>query len=109
MSPIPLTREVHVIRSKNAGPYELTLDLLFKDRAGFEAVRDGQVFTPETVARLYGIDEGDILKIIHYEPALAIKITLKRPLVSGAFGETDVYGAQQHAPLLDMMIPEKAA
>ncbi|MBF0632067.1 MAG: DUF4387 domain-containing protein [Magnetococcales bacterium] len=106
MTLIPITRAVHVIRSKNAGPYELTLDIIFKDQSGFEASRNAKIFTPATMARLYGIAESDILKVIHYEPALAIKITLKRPLTSGAFGETDVYGAQQHAPLLQLMVPE---
>ena len=30
----------------------------------------------------------------------AIKATIVRPMPSGALGERDVYGAQQHAPLL---------
>jgi Domain of unknown function (DUF4387) len=28
-----------------------------------------------------------------------VKVTLRRPWPSGAIGETDVYGAQQHVPL----------
>ncbi|HAT49167.1 MAG: DUF4387 domain-containing protein [Nitrospirae bacterium] len=105
MTMVPITTAVHVIRSKNAGPYELTLDIIFKTQAGFEATRDAKIFTPQSMAKLYGIPESDILKVIHYEPARAIKITLKRIMTSGAFGETDVYGAQQHAPLLQLMVP----
>ncbi|MBF8273323.1 MAG: hypothetical protein HW380_2428 [Magnetococcales bacterium] len=105
MTLVPITQAVHVIRSKNAGPYELTLDIIFKTQAGFAATRDAGIFTPQSMAKLYGIAETAILKVIHYEPALAIKITLRRPMTSGAFGETDVYGAQQHAPLLQMMVP----
>jgi hypothetical protein len=44
----------------------------------------------------------DVLKIVHFEPALAVKITIVRPRASGALGETDVYGAQQHAPLFEL-------
>ena len=33
--------------------------------------------------------------------AKAVKATLVRPLPSGALGERDVYGAQQHAPLMN--------
>jgi hypothetical protein len=40
-----------------------------------------------------------------YPPALAWKATFPRRIPSGAVGDTDVYGAQQHAPLLDIDIP----
>jgi len=40
-----------------------------------------------------------VVDIIEFEPAFAVKVTLKRPWASGAVGETDVYGAQQHVPL----------
>ncbi|MBC7294459.1 MAG: DUF4387 family protein, partial [Thermoleophilia bacterium] len=34
-----------------------------------------------------------------------LKITLVRPLPSGSVGDTDIYGAQQHAPLLGLLVP----
>ncbi len=92
-----------VIRSKNAGPYELTLDILFKDRAWYDrALREDLINAP-LIARLYGVPLADVLGIVAFAPANAIKATIKRPMVSGAIGETDVYGAQQHAPLLTLM------
>jgi hypothetical protein len=48
----------------------------------------------------------DVISVVEFEPALAIKVTIKRARSSGAFGETDVYGAQQHAPLLSLEIPD---
>ncbi|MCL1788249.1 MAG: DUF4387 domain-containing protein [Defluviitaleaceae bacterium] len=89
-----------VIRSKNSGPFELTFDIIFKEQAFFERFRDANVMTKEVFAKLYGIDEGDITGIIAFAPAKAIKITMRRPMASGDLGESDVYGAQQHAPLL---------
>ncbi|WP_367196716.1 DUF4387 domain-containing protein [Amorphus sp. 3PC139-8] len=103
---IPLTEVASVIRSKNAGPYELTLDVIFKERAWFEKAVRSELFNRPLMARLYGIAEEDILGIVPFEPANAIKVTIKRPLVSGAIGETDVYGAQQHAPLLGLMLDD---
>lgn len=91
-----------VIRSKNAGPYELTLDILFKRRRDFERFRKRRLITPAKIARLYGVPASDILKVVWFQPSHAVKITLKRPIPSGAPGETDVYGAQQHAPLLQL-------
>ena len=89
-----------VIRSKNAGPFELTFDLMFNNKQDYDEVR--QAITPAKIAALYRIPEEDVLKIVHFAPALAVKITIKRPRASGALGETDVYGAQQHAPLFDL-------
>ncbi len=96
----PLVNVASVIRSKNAGPYELTLDVIFKERSWFDEAVRSDLINRQLIARLYGVREEDVLEIIAFEPANAIKATIKRPLVSGAIGETDVYGAQQHAPLL---------
>lgn len=89
-----------VIRSKNAGPYELTFDLMFPNAEIYDEVR--QSITKEKIAALYQIDVQKVLSIIHFAPAYAVKITIVRPRPSGDLGETDVYGAQQHAPLLDL-------
>jgi len=89
-----------VIRSKNAGPYELTLDIIFDRPDVFHWVREHEVFTPQTVAAAYGVAVADVRSIVYFDPVNALKITLRRPVVSGAVGDTDVYGAQQHAPLL---------
>jgi len=105
MSTVPLRQVAQVIRSKNAGPYELTLDVLFPSEEIYRRVRDAGVFTARAVAALYGLPETSILKVVHYQPARAVKVTMVRPLVSGAVGETDVYGAQQHAPLLELEVP----
>lgn len=41
-----------------------------------------------------------IHKIIHFDPANAVKVALDRPVASGRPDDTGVYGAQQHAPIL---------
>ncbi|WP_434779642.1 DUF4387 domain-containing protein [Neisseria sp. Ec49-e6-T10] len=90
-----------VIRSKNSGPYEITFDIIFKDEAMFEQVAKANVFTKESFAQLYHIRAEEVMSIMSFPPAKAIKITIERPIPSGSLGETDVYGAQQHAPLLN--------
>ena len=93
-----------VIRSKNAGPFELTLDVFFKDEESFERVRDSGIITRARIAGLYNIAESDVLGITFFEPASALKITIKRRISSASPGDTDVFGAQQHAPLLNLEI-----
>ena len=91
----------NVIRSKNAGPFELTLDVLLKDEDMFQKLKNANVFNKATIAQLYQIPQEDVLSIVYFPNAKAIKATIVRPLSSGALGERDVYGAQQHAPLVN--------
>lgn len=95
-----ITEAARVIRSKNAGPYELTLDIIFKNSKYFRLFRDQNIITMKKISELYKVKENDIQNIIYFEPANAIKITMKRWVPSGALGDRDIYGAQQHAPLL---------
>ena len=97
-----LTDIAGVIRSKNSGPYELTLDIIFNDYKDYERVKHGRFINEELICGLYGVTSDEIIGIVEFEPAKAIKVTIKRPLCSGDLGETDVYGAQQHAPLLSL-------
>lgn len=94
-----------VIRSKNSGPYEITFDIMFKSREIFEQVKASGFFTKELIANLYKIPVEKVITLVEFEPAYAIKATIERPRASGDLGETDVYGAQQHAPLLKLELP----
>jgi len=97
-----LTDIASVIRSKNSGPYELTLDIIFNEFEDFKRVSKGGFINKDLICSLYSVTPDQIIGIIAFPPAKAIKATIKRPLCSGDLGETDVYGAQQHAPLLDL-------
>ena len=102
---MPKLRDIaKACKSKNAGPFELTLDIMFGDAATFEKVRRTGVITPGLIARLYRVPVESVV-FTEYPPAFAYKATIERRIPSGAIGDTDVYGAQQHAPLLDVEIP----
>jgi hypothetical protein len=105
MDEIPILNLARVVRSKNSGPFELTFDIVFKDASCYQLAVACGIFTPELFARLYGVDVEDVLGVVFFEKANAVKATIVRPVVSGGLGETDVYGAQQHAPLLGITIP----
>ena len=93
-----------VCKSKNAGPFELTIDVVFRDREMFEKVRATGVINADLFARLYQVKPEDVL-FTEYPAGYAFKGTIPRRIASGDVGDTDVYGAQQHAPLLDVDIP----
>ena len=96
-----LSELADVIRSKNSGPYELTFDIIFKTEELFKKVADSGAINKESFAKLYNIKPETIMEIVHFHPAKAIKVTIERPVNSGDLRETDVYGAQQHAPLMN--------
>jgi hypothetical protein len=101
----PLLEIASVIRTKNAGPYELTIDIIFRDWKSYERVKTAESLNAALIARLYGVSQQDILEALYFDPACAFKATMKRPMPCGQIGETDIYGAQQHAPLLDLYLP----
>lgn len=88
-----------VLRSKNAGPSTLTLDLMFADRVAYDAACGSPALKAGPIAALYRVDEAAV-RVVHFPPALAIKISLPRRIIAGSPGDSDVYGAQQHGPLL---------
>ncbi|EPR21263.1 hypothetical protein L905_07135 [Agrobacterium sp. TS43] len=93
-----------VVRSKNSGPFEMTLDIIFNSPEIYNEVKLSQAIDSGLISRLYGVSEADRIKIIAFDPASAIKITFPRRIASGNIGDTDIYGAQQHAPLLSLQI-----
>jgi len=100
-----LTEVARVIRSKNAGPFEMTLDIIFNDRQTYEKVKATGVISKNLIAKLYGVSENKITAFVYYDAANAVKATLVRPRPQGSVGETDMHAAQQHVPLLKIRIP----
>jgi hypothetical protein len=93
-----------LIRSKNAGPFELTFDVIFKDRASYERARDAKTLNAAWFAKTYRLAPEKVL-VIEYDVANAIKITIPRPVISGDVDDTDVFGGQQYGPLVDLDVP----
>ncbi len=87
------------LRSKNAGALLLTIDVIMKSEAAYQRVLQSPALTPDRVARLYGVEPKDV-EIIPYPQVRAIKVTFPRLVASGDIGDSDVYGAQQHVPLM---------
>ncbi|WP_287331748.1 DUF4387 domain-containing protein [Mesorhizobium sp.] len=93
-----------VIRSKNSGPFEMTLDIVFKTKRAYDEVKASKAISAGVISRLYGIEKGVPIEVRSFDPAFAIKVTFPRRIASGSLGDTDIYGAQQHAPLLTLEI-----
>ncbi len=98
-----LVQLAKVLRSKNAGPLYLTLDIMFDEEPVYQRVIRSGKLNKKLVSQLYHVNEEDV-SVIDYPAAYSVKITVPRRTISGNIGDTDIYGAQQHAPLLDVEI-----
>ncbi len=105
MKQITLGELAKFLRSKNAGPFLLTFDVFFHQRADYEMVRDSGVINVDSIARLYRLSDKQKISIFAFDKVAAIKITIPRSIASGGVGDTDIYGAQQHAPLASVLVP----
>ena len=92
-----------VCRSKNAGPFQVTVDLMFSAPDKYHRVLESPKFTPEEIGKLYNVAPGRVA-IKTFESILTIKVVLPRRQGSGSPLDTDVYGSQQHFPLGDLEI-----
>jgi hypothetical protein len=89
------------VRSKNAGPFWVTIDIFCDRRDIFERL-SAQLKTDE-VARLYGVSS-DGLKRFDIPDLRVIKFSLPRPVVQGSVHDRDMHGAQYAALLEELAI-----
>jgi hypothetical protein len=98
-----LAQLARLIRSKNAGPFELTFDIMFDDAATYERVKRSGAVTREVVAASYGLPP-DAVKFFYCDSALAIKASIPRPFFQGDLRDSDGHGGQQYAPLMEIAV-----
>ena len=92
-----------VCRSKNAGPFQVTIDLMFDAEEKYRKVLDSANFNVENIAKLYNVPVSQIA-VKPIDRILTVKVVLPRRHGSGSPQDTDVYGSQQHFPLGNLEI-----
>jgi hypothetical protein len=93
-----------LIRSKNAGPFSLTFDIMFSEEASYQRVKRSGQLNAELFARLYGCPV-ERVRYFECDNAFAFKFSIPRPMVEGDLGDGDLHGGQQFAPLITIEIP----
>lgn len=102
--PARLSALAKTLRSKNAGVDLVTFDIFFPDIETYHRVVDSKALTKESVARLFRTEPNGVVTFLELESLRAIKFTIRRDRPSGSPGDSDVFGAQQYAPLLSVTI-----
>lgn len=94
-----------VCRSKNAGPFLITLDMIFRDSATYSVVAREHLIDRELIADRYRIPVADVVTVEYIDHLNAVKATFKRRLPAGSPGDPDCYGMNQEGPLLGITFP----
>ncbi|CAJ1426840.1 unnamed protein product [Effrenium voratum] len=90
-----------VVRSKNAGINEITFDLIFEEESSYLAAKQSSALD---AAKIQSRLQRQVLGVYCDDACLALKITCARGCLAGSKGDRDVYGAQQHRSLLDLIL-----
>jgi hypothetical protein len=92
-----------LVRSKNAGPFWLTIDIMFRDPGQFARAVRSAAMRPESLAALLRVPAHGLI-VAPVAAVNTIKISLPRPVSAGSPRDRDTLGGQQYAPLLGLRI-----
>jgi hypothetical protein len=95
------------VRSKNAGPFWVTMETFMKDSAAYAIAADESFLNEAVVADLYRVDAAQVQ--IFRIPALnVVKISFPRPVTQASLHDRDIHAGQHHVPLAALRVPEPA-
>lgn len=87
------------VRSKNAGPFWVTVDFFFKNAEAFERYAESSSLCGDLFARLYGADASQV-KRFAVASLHMLKVSYPRPRPQGGEIERDMHSGQQYVRLL---------
>jgi len=94
------------IRSKNAGPFWLTIDIFCDREEEYRTLKKAENLAPEQIAQRFRVAKSSV-RIFYLDQLQAVKISFPRPLVQGDMAEVDMHAGQQYVRLLDLYIEEQ--
>ena len=96
------------IRSKNAGPFWMTLDVFFTSDGEYRWVLESGVMPPAAIGDLYQVDPARV-RIFELANLHVIKVSFPRNVVAGSFDDSDLHAGQQHVLLAGLSVPVRPA
>lgn len=87
------------VRSKNAGPFWVTIDIFCGDDTRFDRIGRSAAIGHRAIASLYGVSDNEVRQF-HDRALKVIKISLPRPTAQGAARDADSHAGQYFVPLL---------
>src|SRR5258708_38724354 len=84
------------VRSKNAGPFWMTLEAFMPDEESYR-IADALI-TTELISDLYHIAPA-AMQIFRIPELRVVKVSFPRPAAQGSLHDRDIHPGQHHAPL----------
>jgi hypothetical protein len=95
----------HEVRSKNAGPFWVTMEVFLRDAAGYAVLADPDFLNAPVIAGLYDV-AADNVQIFRIPDLNVVKISFPRPVVQGSLHDRDIHAGQHHVPLALLPVPD---
>jgi len=91
------------VRSKNAGPFWVTIEIFCKDDTSYQIIKNSPNVTKEKVASLYMVDP-EKSKWFYCDSIFVVKFSFPRPKPSGHKYENDMHTGQQYIRLAELEV-----
>jgi hypothetical protein len=95
----------HEVRSKNAGPFWVTLEVFTRDASGYAIVADPAFLNERVIASLYGIEDPLTIQMFRIPDLNVVKVSFPRPVTQGSLRDRDIHAGQHHVPLAMLPLP----
>lgn len=93
----------HYVRSKNAGPFWVTVDIFCGKEDVFKNLSTSKSITKEKVAEVYGVQTEEV-KIFYLPDLNVIKISYPRVMPQGQKYERDMHAGQQYVQITELEV-----
>ena len=102
-APRPTLGELaHEVRSKNAGPFWVTMELFMRDPEGYALVADEEFLNEQVIAGLYAVDPAEV-QFFRIPELNVVKVSFPRPIAQGSLRDRDIHAGQHHVPLASLV------
>ena len=92
------------VRSKNAGPFWMTLEAFMPDERTYRIA--DELITADLISELYQV-ASESLRIFRMPDLRAVKVSFPRPVPQGSLHDRDMHAGQHHVPLATVVVPSE--
>lgn len=93
----------YYMRSKNAGPFWVTLDIFCGEKDVFDILSASKSISKEKIAEVYGVHPEEV-KLFYISNLNVIKVSYPRIRPQGQKYERDMHAGQQYVQLAELEV-----
>lgn len=94
-----LAETAKYVRSKNAGPFWMTIDIFCDDDDSYDKIKNSDKLTAERLREVYGVP---MVEKYALDDLRVVKFSMPRPHPQGSPKDADMHAGQQYIRILDI-------